>query len=159
VVPSTGRLGHASPIEQPSSPEAIAARFGIQLTGNRIMVVEDETVVAFALCEALAQMDFDVVGPFGSIDDAYDAAKSLDLDAAILDVNLNGKMIYSVADVLRERGLPFVFVTGYGAESIEPRFHDVPVLQKPVEREILNRIFGRGAKAVPAPKAASASWR
>ena len=63
------------------------------------------------------------------------------IDAAVLDINLDGEMVYSVADLLAARGIPFVFVTGYGAESIDGRFAHVPVLQKPVERQMLEGVF------------------
>ncbi len=66
-----------------------------------------------------------------------------DIEAAILDVNLGGELVYPVADHLRARGIPFIFVTGYARESVERRFADAPILEKPVEREMLAQIFGR----------------
>jgi hypothetical protein len=72
----------------------------------------------------------------------------------VLDVNLDGEVVYPVADAVVERGLPFVFVTGYSAEGIDRRFAQVPVLQKPIERQMLQSVFfedhrwGRGAAAV-----------
>lgn len=65
------------------------------------------------------------------------------IDAAILDVNLDGEMVYSLAEILIARNIPFVFATGYGAESIEKRFEHIPVLQKPIEKNTLRRIFVR----------------
>ena len=58
-----------------------------------------------------------------------------------LDVNIGGELIYPVADTLADRGVPFVFVTGYGAESIDGRFAHVPILQKPIERQVLEHLF------------------
>jgi hypothetical protein len=69
------------------------------------------------------------------------AARDDGVDAAILDVNLGGELIYPVADALAARGVPFVFVTGYGAESIDGRFAHVPILQKPIERHVLQHLF------------------
>ena len=62
-------------------------------------------------------------------------------DAAILDINLGDGMAYPVADILAARGIPFVFVTGYEANTVDERFSDVPVLQKPIERQTLQRLF------------------
>ena len=65
-----------------------------------------------------------------------------DFSAAILDVNLDGKEIFPVADILSERGLPFVFVTGYGERSLPERFRDRPALQKPFQAEQLSAALG-----------------
>jgi hypothetical protein len=64
-----------------------------------------------------------------------------DFDAGIIDVNLGGEFVYPVADVLVARDIPFVFVTGYGVESIENRFAHVPIIKKPVQRAVLQKIF------------------
>jgi CheY-like chemotaxis protein len=81
------------------------------------------------------------VGPFSRIAEALPVAKSDDLEAAVLDINLNGELVYPVAEALVTRGVPVVFVTGYGAESIDDRFAEVPVLQKPIERQVLESFF------------------
>jgi len=108
---------------------------------NRIMVVEDESLVALALTDYLSDLGFSIVGPFARLADAKHALTQGQVDAAILDVNLEGVPIYPLAEILVERETPFVFVTGYGAESIEPRFKHVPILQKPIEEEALKRLF------------------
>jgi hypothetical protein len=64
-----------------------------------------------------------------------------EIDAGIIDVNLGGEFIYPVADVLAARKIPFVFVTGYGVESIDRRFGYVPIIKKPVQRQVLQGIF------------------
>jgi hypothetical protein len=69
------------------------------------------------------------------------AAVHEDIDAGIIDVNLGGEFVYPVADVLVARDIPFVFVTGYGVESIDSRFAHVPIIKKPVQRADLQRIF------------------
>jgi two-component SAPR family response regulator len=69
------------------------------------------------------------------------AAVHDDIDAGIIDVNLGGEFVYPVADVLVARKIPFVFVTGYGVESIDSRFADVPIVKKPVQRQVLQKIF------------------
>jgi len=88
-----------------------------------------------------------VIGPFSRPPDAIAAVKDNDIAAAILDINLAGTLVYPVAEELSSRGIPFVFVTGYGVESIDKRFSDIPVLQKPIERETLQRIFTNGNAA------------
>jgi hypothetical protein len=69
------------------------------------------------------------------------AAVHDDIDAGIIDVNLGGEFVYPVADVLTARNIPFVFVTGYGVESIDGRFGYVPIIKKPVQRQVLQNIF------------------
>jgi hypothetical protein len=73
--------------------------------------------------------------------EAMVAAVHEDFDAGIIDVNLGGEFVYPVADVLVARDIPFVFVTGYGVESIESRFADVPIIKKPVQRAVLQKMF------------------
>ena len=105
------------------------------------MVVEDEAIVALAVND-LTELGFSVVGPFSRASDARQALQDSKVDAAILDINLDGELVYSLAENLTARKISFVFATGYGAESIEQRFEHVPILQKPIEKEALCRVFG-----------------
>jgi hypothetical protein len=82
-----------------------------------------------------------VVGPFAARREAIAAASNKDLQRAVLDVNLNGELVYPVAEVLQHRGVPFIFVTGYDPDSIDKRFSRIPVLQKPIERAALQNAF------------------
>jgi len=109
--------------------------------GNRILLVEDEILVAMMMKDILAEFGFSVVGPFSRVAEAMVAAVHEDFDAGIIDVNLGGEFVYPVADVLVARDIPFVFVTGYGVESIESRFADVPIIKKPVQRAVLQKMF------------------
>jgi CheY-like chemotaxis protein len=109
--------------------------------GNRILLVEDEILVAMMMKDILAEFGFSVVGPFSRVAEAMVAAVHEDFDAGIIDVNLGGEFVYPVADVLVAREIPFVFVTGYGVESIESRFADVPIIKKPVQRAVLQKMF------------------
>jgi len=137
MTPVKGRNGHAN-------PDAIAAPPStITVAGNRIMIVEDEALVAMALRESLDEMGFSVLGPFNRISEAMIALRNNHIDAAVLDVNLGGEMIYPLADVLAADHVPFIFITGYGAEEIEPRYTGVPVLQKPIESDALKSVFVR----------------
>jgi CheY-like chemotaxis protein len=105
--------------------------------GDEILLVEDEPLVAMMLTDMLTEMGLRVNGPHGTLADAMIAAHSSDLKAAILDVNLGGDKIYPVAEILAGQNISFVFVTGYGRDSIDPRFGDVVILQKPIERQKL----------------------
>ena len=111
------------------------------MQGNRLLLVEDEALTGMMMSDMLTELGFDVIGPFGRLADAMAAVGREDFQAAVLDVNLDGEMVYPVADAVLARGVPFVFVTGYSAEGIDRRFARVPVLQKPIERQMLQSIF------------------
>jgi PAS domain S-box-containing protein len=111
----------------------------------RVLVVEDEALVGIMIQECLTELGFQIVGPVCTASDALAAAKAGDFDAAILDINLGDGMVYHVAEILTRRHVPFVFVTGYDADSVDSRFREIPVLQKPVEREMLQKLFAQGA--------------
>ena len=87
--------------------------------------------------DVLTAIGFHVVGPFGKVSDAIEVIDRERLRAAVLDVNLRGETIYSLADALTGWNVPLVFVTGYGPEAIDTRFANVPVLQKPVDSAAL----------------------
>jgi two-component sensor histidine kinase len=108
---------------------------------KRILLVEDEAIVAMMMADMLGDLRFAVLGPINRLAPATAAARDDDIDAAILDVNLAGENVYPVAEILERRGVPYVFVTGYGMECIDRRFAHVPVIQKPVERPVLENIF------------------
>jgi len=112
----------------------------------RVLLVEDEALVAIMIQENLKEFGFMVIGPVSTTTEAVAAARNGDFDAAVLDINLGDGMGYQVADILRSRGVPFVFVTGYDSESIDSRFSEVPILQKPIERQMLQKIFVVSAK-------------
>jgi len=114
---------------------------GTVIAGNRILLVEDEMLVGMMMSEMLRELGFDVLGPIGSVADAIAVVGSEAFDAAILDVNLQGEMVYPVAEAVAARRVPFVFVTGYGSEGIDARFSETPVLQKPIERQMLETVF------------------
>jgi PAS domain S-box-containing protein len=116
------------------------------MPGNRLLLVEDEALTGMMMSDMLTELGFDVIGPFGRVADAMAAVGREDFQAAVLDVNLDGEMVYPVADAVLARGVPFVFVTGYSAEGIDRRFAQVPVLQKPIERQMLQSIFVDGGR-------------
>ena len=117
------------------------------LKGLRLLVVEDEAMVAMMLEDMLGDLGCEVVGPAGSVARAQELAQNeATIAAAILDVNLGGLPIYPVAETLRARGVPFVFITGYGSADIDGRFADAPTVQKPfsmpVLRDTLAKVIG-----------------
>jgi PAS domain S-box-containing protein len=119
-------------------------RFDLPLrldTGNRVLLVEDEILVAMMMKDILTELGFSVVGPFSRLGEAMVAAVHEEINAGIIDVNLGGEFVYPVADVLTARKIPFVFITGYGVESIDSRFGYVPIVKKPVQRQVLQTIF------------------
>ncbi|HSL80410.1 MAG TPA: response regulator, partial [Pseudolabrys sp.] len=100
---------------------------------KRVLLVEDEPLVSMMLADMLAAFGHKVDGPYNRFSDAMHAAKSNNLQAGILDVNLGGEKTYAVADILANRKIPFAFVTGYGPDTIVSEFSHAPVLQKPIE--------------------------
>jgi len=111
------------------------------VSGRRVLLVEDEALVAMMIEEFLVEGGHCVIGPISRASEAVDAAKQGEFDAAVLDVNLGDGMAYPVAEILAARGIPFIFVTGYEIETIDERFAGVPILQKPIERHMLQNIF------------------
>jgi len=142
-VPLCNTMGTTEVLESRGEVELATVDARIVLAGGSIMLVEDEAIVALAVNDALTDMGFSVVGPFSRISDACRALRDNQVDAAILDINLAGETVYSLAEILTSRKIPFVFATGYGAESIEARFEHIAVLQKPIEKEMLTRVFVR----------------
>jgi two-component sensor histidine kinase/ActR/RegA family two-component response regulator len=135
ITPVKGRNGRAANGAHPAPTNLLT------IAGRRIMIVEDEALVAMSLCETLTELGFTVIGPFNRISEAMIALRGTQIDAAVLDVNLGGEMIYPLADVLIAEQVPFVFITGYAAEEIEKRYAKIPVLQKPIEADALKTLF------------------
>jgi PAS domain S-box-containing protein len=108
---------------------------------KRVLLVEDEPLVSMMLADLLAAFGHKVDGPYNRFSDAILAAKSNNLQAGILDVNLGGEKTYAVADILATRKIPFAFVTGYGPDTIVSQFSHAPVLQKPIEAAKLHALL------------------
>jgi CheY-like chemotaxis protein len=104
---------------------------------RRILVVEDDFLVATLLAEILDSAGLEVVGPVAHLAAALDAAASEDFDLAVLDVNLGGQTVYPVAEVLDARRVPFVFVTAYSRDALPSVFCGRPHLGKPFARKEL----------------------
>jgi len=110
-----------------------------QLEGLRILVVEDEYLIADDMRGALLDAGAEVLGPVPTATAAMSlVAAEPRLDAALLDINLGGTMVFELADTLASRAVPFVFATGYDDSAIPDRFSAVPRLEKPVKpRKVL----------------------
>jgi CheY-like chemotaxis protein len=114
-----------------------------RLSDKRVLVVEDEYLVAMDMSAYLEAAGARVVGPASNVRAALEAVEQTELDAAILDVNLRGEMAYPVADALTARGIPFVFTTGYDANAVPARFASVKRCEKPTTPEAISRaLFG-----------------
>jgi DNA-binding NarL/FixJ family response regulator len=98
-------------------------------------------LVAMLIEDYLCEMGHEVVGPITRIEAAIQAATSLEIDFGVLDINLAGEQSFPVADVLRSRGIDFMFASGYGASGLPDRFVGIPVLQKPFEASQLERLI------------------
>lgn len=104
---------------------------------RRVLVIEDEMMVAMGLEMALADAGYEVVGPFGRLDQALEAARNGQMDMALLDVNVRGEEVFPVADVLSARGIPYAFLTGYGRESLPVGLLSQRILSKPFRADAL----------------------
>ena len=107
----------------------------------RILIVEDELMIRMLLEDMLSELGHSIAGEAARLEEALEAAKTVDFDLAILDVNLNGEPISPVADALAARGTPFVFATGYGERGLPECHRDRPTLKKPFQLEGLKQML------------------
>jgi CheY-like chemotaxis protein len=112
-----------------------------RLSGLRVLVVEDESLIAMLIEDALTDLGCVLVAVASNLKDALHKAGALDFDIAILDVNLNGQSAFPVAELLVTRGVPFVFSTGYGALGLPDAFSGAPLLSKPFEEHDVGRVL------------------
>ena len=101
------------------------------LHGRTILIVEDEALIALDLESALLGAGCLVFGPMAGLAEALRRIDDEPFDAALLDVNLNGELIFPLAEALAERSIPFVFLTGYADTIIPERFRERPICRKP----------------------------
>ncbi|MFN3523803.1 MAG: response regulator [Phenylobacterium sp.] len=118
------------------------------MSGPRVMLVEDESLVALVMEDMLADLGCEVVATFGALSPALDwfAAGQAPFDGALLDVNLGGELVFPLAEALEARGVPFVFATAYGALP-EARFPEAMVVRKPVDPGALGRAVAAFARS------------
>lgn len=109
------------------------------LDGLRVLVIEDEPIIAMLIEDMLADLGCIVIGVASRFEEAMGQVSSPTFDAAILDVNLGGDQTYPIAAALAERGIPFAFSTGYGAAGVPEAFQIFPILAKPFRRSDLEQ--------------------
>ena len=128
------------------------------MLNQRVLIVEDETMIAMLLEDVVAEGGYTVVGPLGRLAGALAAAASGEIDAALLDANLHGESVFPIARVLAERRIPFVFLTGYEVRNFPEEFRNERMLQKPFRSaqvlQVLQALLGHAAAAgCPLPRA------
>jgi CheY-like chemotaxis protein len=109
--------------------------------GGSVFLVEDEVMIRMMVADMLEELGYSVAAEAGEIGEAMKLAESADFDLAILDVNVNGKMISPVADLIKARQRPFIFATGYGSSGLPEEYRDRPALQKPFQIETLAKVI------------------
>ncbi len=102
------------------------------LVGRRVLVVEDDYDQAQAMALAIERQGGDIVGPYPDLEGAFMALQRAELDAAILDVRLAAEDVFPLADLLRDRAIPFFFVTGFDRDVLPRRFPKEQIIRKPV---------------------------
>lgn len=121
------------------------------LDGLRVLVVEDLAVLAWQVRDVLTEAGAVVTGPAPSVERALELLAEREVDTAVLDMNLNGESADPVADALAARGIPFLFLTGYGSDVTRGRHAGRPTLGKPFRAAALVRalagVTGRGVKS------------
>lgn len=118
-------------------------KFSAKFAGKRILVVEDEYFLADETRRKLLKLGAVVVGPTGRVDDALLLIEAQAVDAAILDIHLDGDLVFPVAERLEEMGIPYVFATGYDPSIIPNRFNGFAFTEKPIDLEHIARaLFG-----------------
>lgn len=102
---------------------------------KRIFIVDDETIIAFEMADTLEDLGFEVVGPSTQLSDALSVAEDEQIDVACLDVNLgNGKTSEPIAKILKDRGIPYVYITAYDANQVSFLDETDRVMKKPVSK-------------------------
>jgi CheY-like chemotaxis protein len=110
-------------------------------TQSRILIVEDEPLIAMELEELVQELGCEPVGPAGDVPTALRLLADRELDAAVLDIKINGDTSFTIADELLRLGKPWIFTTGYGAEVLDGHYSDVPLVIKPFLREDVSALI------------------
>ena len=110
---------------------------------RRALVVEDEIMVAMYVEDLLTELGFEVAGLATGLEQALPLAREGAFDFAVLDINLGGRLSFPVADVLRARGIPFLFASGYGSKGVNDNYKDAVRIQKPFRRRDLVQAIER----------------
>lgn len=124
----------------------MTARPGESVKKLRVLIIEDESLVAMLIEDMLIDLGYEIAAVAARVEQALDYARDVDVDLALLDLNLSGQRTDEVARVLAGRGVRFVFATGYGAAGVDARWEGTPVLQKPFQIEELSRAITRALR-------------
>jgi CheY-like chemotaxis protein len=108
-----------------------------EFSGIKVLIVEDEGLVALMIEDMLQDLGCEVVASVAGLKEACSVAATAELDLAVLDMNLRGERSFPVAEILREREVPFMFSTGYGTDGLPAEFSGSPVLSKPFSAKAL----------------------
>ncbi|VIO73972.1 putative transcriptional regulatory protein pdtaR [Bradyrhizobium ivorense] len=106
-------------------------------------------MIRMMVADMLEELGHSVAAEAGEIGEAVKLAQSTEFDLAILDVNVNGKVITPVAELINARNRPFIFATGYGSSGLPPEYRDRPALQKPFQLETLAQVIFNAMKGAP----------
>jgi len=115
--------------------------------GGSVFLVEDEVMIRMMVADMLEELGYSVAAEAGEINEAIRLAQCTEFDLAILDVNVNGKVISPVAELIKARNRPFIFATGYGFSGLPEEYRDRPALQKPFQLETLARVIQSALKS------------
>jgi DNA-binding response OmpR family regulator len=131
--------------------------------GSKILVVEDNYLLAEVVCEFVLECNMEPIGPASGIETGLVYAQEAPLDGALLDINLDHRFCFPICAVLAERGIPFAFLTGYSHLSLIPQpYRHVPLVAKPFDPEELKRVLEgmlAGRRDGPLSRAASSVAR
>jgi CheY-like chemotaxis protein len=148
MFPIRGVPSHVSVAEDGVICEPLIYAWGKDITmtatrsrGGSVFLVEDEVMIRMMVADMLEELGYSVAAEAGEIGEAMKLAESAEFDLAILDVNVNGKMISPVADLIKARQRPFIFATGYGSSGLPEEYRDRPALQKPFQIETLAKVI------------------
>ena len=134
-------MGPTNP-RNPGPPMAANAdNPGAALADLRILIVEDIGLIAQQLRRQLEDQGCRIAGVVGRLDDAIALAQSVEIDGALLDLNLSGRESYPVADILRARDIPFIFLSGYDSGYLRAEYAAAPHLQKPYTSDVLRSLL------------------
>jgi CheY-like chemotaxis protein len=141
-----------APIDVICEPHVGTGKDSITMTTTRppvgsVFLVEDEVMIRMMVADMLEELGYSVAAEAGEINEAIKLAQSAQFDIAILDVNVNGKVISPVAELIEARNRPFIFATGYGSSGLPEQYRDRPALQKPFQLETLARMIDAALKS------------
>ena len=111
------------------------------LQGVRVLIIEDDSLVAMSVGDMLSDLGCSVIGSAGSLTQAFEMVDAGGFDFALLDVNLRGQEVFPVAEVLTQQGIPFAFASGYGRAGLPDEFRTRPIVSKPFQMTELSTVL------------------